>query len=145
MVLEGFVFSPLEISGKISACENTVASMTPIGFPASVQPPPLQGSSATPKPASSVLRGGGKNSVRRLRDRSPNVLRPQGPPGPGSLLRGHAGVPGDPDPEGVVPTVRKGEAGEVGVSLRQPLLHEAVRLLRGKGMPRLEHAGHRQR
>src|SRR4030065_2823483 len=118
MDLEVFVFSPLGNSGKIAPCENTDSSMMPIGFPVSVPPPPLQGSSATPRPASSVLRGGGKNSVRRLRDGSPNLLRPQGPPGPGSLLRGHAGVPGDPDPEGVVPTVRKGEAGEGGGSLR---------------------------
>src|SRR3990172_7486063 len=130
MDLEVFVFSPLENSGKISACENTDASMMPIGFPASVLPRPFEGSSATPRPASSGLHGGGKNSVRRLRGRSPNLLRPQGSPGPGSLLRRHAGVPGDPHPAGPVQTVRDGEAGVAFLSLRQPLLHEAVRLLR---------------
>ena len=102
MDLEVMVFSPLEISGKISACENTVASTMLTGSPASDLSRSSEGSSATPRPASSVSNGGGKNSVRRLQDGSPNLLRPQGPPRSGSLLRRHAGVPGDPDPAGPV-------------------------------------------
>src|SRR4030067_644842 len=131
MVLEVFVFSPLEISGKISARENTVATTMPIGFPASVPPPPSEGSSATPRPASSGSNGGGKNSVRCLRNGSPHLLRPPGSPGPGSLLRRHTGVPSDPHPAGPVQTVREGETGVAFLPLRQSLLHEAVRLLRG--------------
>src|SRR3990172_10206986 len=144
MDLEVMVFSPLEKTGKIAACENTDASTMPIGSPVSVPLRPSEGSSATPRPASSVLHGGGKNSVRHLRDGPPNLLRPQGPSGPGSLLRRHAGVPGAPHPPGPVQTVREGEAGISGISLRQPLLHEAVRLLRGTTLPRLEYPGHRQ-
>src|SRR4030066_1108220 len=141
---EVFVFSPLENSGKISACENTAASTMPIGFPASVPPPPFEGSSATPRPASSGSNGGGKNSVRCLRNGSPHLLRPQGPRGSGSLLRGHPGVPSAPPPPGPVQTVREGETGVAFLPLRQSLLHEAVRLLRGTAMPRLQHPGHRQ-
>src|SRR3990172_3362149 len=126
---EVLVFSLLEKTGKIAACENTDTSTMRTGSPASDLPRPSEGSSATPRPASSVLHGGGKNSVRHLRGRSPNLLRPQGSPDPGSPLRRHAGVSGDPGSPGPVPKVREGEAGEVGISLRQPLLHEAVRLL----------------
>ena len=138
------VFSPLEESGKISACENTVASTMLTGSTVSDPSRSSEGSSATPRPASSVSNGGGKNSVRCLRNGSPNLLRPQGPSRPGSPLRRYAGVPGDPDPAGPVQAVREGEAGEVGVPFRQPLLHEAVRLLRWSGMPRFQHSGHCQ-
>src|SRR3989337_2746469 len=138
MDLEVFVFSPLENSGKIAECENTAASTMPIGFPASVTPPPFEGSSATPRPASSGSNGGGKNSVRCLWNGSPHLLRPQGPLGSGSLLRGHPGSPSDPHPPGPVQTVREGETGVAFLPLRQSLLHEAVRLLRGTAMPRLD-------
>src|SRR3990172_4035184 len=130
MDLEVMVFSPLEKTGKISPCENTDASTMLTGSKVSVQLRPSEGSSATPRPASSGSNGGGKNFVRRLRGRSPILLRPEGPPDPGPFLRGHAGVPGDPHPAGPVQTVRDGEAGISFLSLRQPLLHEAVRLLR---------------
>src|SRR3990172_12917421 len=111
MDLEVMVFSPLEISGMITACENTVASMTPIGSKVSDPLQLFEGSSVIPRPASSVWNGGGKNSLRCLRDGSPNLLRPQDSPCSGSLLRRHADIPGDPDPAGPVPGLRQGEAG----------------------------------
>ena len=86
----------------------------------------------------------GKNSVWRLRDGSPNLLRSQGPSGRGSPLRRHAGVPGDPDLPGRVSGLRQGETGISLFPLRQPLLHEAVLLLHRPAMPRLQHQGHRQ-
>src|SRR3990172_11398201 len=122
MGLEVFVFSPRENSGKICTCENTGASTMLTGSPASDPHQPSMESSVTPRPASSVLHGGGKNSVRRLRGRSPNLLRPQGSPGPGSFLRRHPSVPSDPHPAGPVQTVREGEAG--GAFL--PLLHSLL-------------------
>src|SRR4030066_1468790 len=125
MDLEVFVFSPLENSGKISACENPDASTMLTGSKVSILPQSSEGSSATPRPASSVLHGGGKNSVWRLRGRSPLLLRPQGSSGPGSLLRRHPSVPGDPHPAGPVTTGRDGEAGGAFLPLRTPLLHEA--------------------
>src|SRR3990172_4504803 len=141
MDMEVIVFSPLEISGKISECKNTVASTMLTGYLVSDLSRSSEGSSATPKPASSVLNGGGKNSVRCLRDGSPNLLRPQGPSGPGSPLRRHVSIPGDPDPAGPVQAVQEGVAGVAYVPLRQPVLHEAVRLLRRPAMPRLQHPG----
>ena len=57
------MFAPLEISGKISACENTVASKMPIGSAVSDLSQSFEGFSATPRPASSVSNGGRKNSV----------------------------------------------------------------------------------
>ena len=63
----------------------------------------------------------GKNSVWRLRDGSPNLLRSQGPSGRGSPLRRHAGVPGDPDLPGRVSGLRQGETGISLFPLRQPL------------------------
>src|SRR3989304_9484855 len=100
MDLEVLVFSPLEESGMISACENTVASTMLIGSEVSVPPQPSEEFSVTPRLAPSVWNGGGENSLRRLRHGSPNLLRPQDSPRSGSLLRRPAGVPGDPDPAG---------------------------------------------
>jgi len=60
MDLEVMVFSPLEISGKFSACENPVAPTILTGSPASDLSRSSEGSSATPRPASSVSNGGGK-------------------------------------------------------------------------------------
>src|SRR3990172_10973271 len=145
MDLEVMVFSPLAISGKISACENTVVSTMLTGSTVSDLSRSSEGSSAIPRLASSVSNGGGKNSVRCLRNGSPNLLRSQDSPHSGSSLRRHAGVPGDPDPAGPVQTVREGEAGIAYVPLRQSLLHEAVLLLRRPAMPRLQHPGCRQR
>jgi hypothetical protein len=58
--MEVFVFSPLEISGKISACENTVASTMLTGSPSSDLSRSSEGALATPRPASSAWNGGGK-------------------------------------------------------------------------------------
>jgi len=138
-------FSVMPKLGKIPVCENTGASTTPIGSKLSAPPQRSKGSSAIPKPASSGWFGGGKNGVRRVRHGALRLLRPQGQTGAGSLLRRYAGVPRDPDPPGPLSDVRQGEAGNPRLSLRQPLLHEAVRLLRGKAMPRFQHQGRRQR
>jgi len=54
------VFSLLEISGKISACENTVASTMLTGSPASDLSRSSEGSSAIPRRVSSVWNGGKK-------------------------------------------------------------------------------------
>ena len=110
MDLEVMVFSHLEISGKISACENIAASTMLTGSTVSDLSRSFEGSSATPRPASSVRNGGGKNSVRCLRrNGSPNLLRPQGPSLPGSALRRHAGVLGDPEQAGPCGRRRFGE------------------------------------
>src|SRR3990170_76911 len=130
---EVIVFSPVEKSGMIFSCENTVVSTMPIGSMVSDLLPSFEGFSVTPRPASSVWNGGGKNSLWCLRRGSPNLLRPQGPACSGSFLRRHAGVPSDPDPPSPVPGLRQGEAGVPGLSLRQPLLHEAVLFLRMAG------------
>ena len=60
MNLEVMVFSPVGKTGMILSCENTVASMMPIGSPVSVLTQPSEGSSATPRLASSVWNGGKK-------------------------------------------------------------------------------------
>ena len=143
MDMEVMVFSPLGISGMMSACENTDASTMRTAFPASDLARSSAGSSATPRLASSSWNGREKNSVWYLRGSASNVLRPQGAPGPRSSLRRYAGVPGDPGPPRPVQTVREGEAGGAGVSRRQPLLHEAVRLLRRPALPRCQHPRHR--
>lgn len=139
--LEVRVFAVAGKTGVIFSCEDITASTTRIGSPGFVPPPGSQASSVTPRPAASGLNAGGKNGVRRLRDGAPDILRPRDSPGSGPLLRRHTGVPGDPDPPGVVPDVREGEAGAARLPCRQPALHKAVCLLRGTTMPCWEHQG----
>src|SRR5512139_1107534 len=105
------VFSSVKKPGMIPSCENTDTSTTPIGSLGFVLLLRSAVCLGTPRPASSSSPAGGKNGLRHLRDHAPHLLRSHPAPGPGSLLRRHAGVPGASGPTGPVPQVREGEAG----------------------------------
>jgi len=135
------VFSPLEISGKISACENIVVSMMLTGSPVSGPSRSSAGSSATPRPASSVSNGGEKTLCgacgaihRTFYDHKVRLVRDL----PCGDTRVYLEIP--------VRRVLCKRCGKVKRErleflFRQPLLHEAVRLLRWPAMPRFQHPG----
>ena len=96
---------------------------------------------AIPKPGSSGLGDSKKNSLRRLRYGTLDLLRPQAPSGPRPLLRRHAHLPRTGDPACFLPKVRQGEAGGVCLSGQQSVLHQAVCLLRGQALQYLHGQG----
>ena len=75
------------------------------------------------------LLAGGKNGMRSLWTESADLLRPQDPSGPRPLLWRHPGVPGVRGAAGVLPELRRREAGAFALAGQQPLLHQTVRLL----------------
>ena len=87
----------------------------------------------------------GKNFVRSLRSALAPSLRSQAAPGARPFGRRHQNLFGDRDPPGTLSELRQGEAGEAGVALRQPLLHQALCLLCGPALSNLYDAGHRPR
>ena len=91
-------------------------------------------SSVTRKCGSFVLFGAQKNAVGFC-GRVHGALRPQDPAGARSVLWRHAGLSGVRGSAGAVPELRQGEARAAGLSGRQPVLHQALRLLRGPALP----------
>jgi hypothetical protein len=114
----------------IRECENHAGSMTRFGSPGSGRRPRCVASSATPSRGSCGSCAGGKNGLWVVWTEAANLLRPQDPSGARPLLRRHPGVPGDRDPARALPELRRREAREVALVGQQPLLHEAVRILR---------------
>jgi len=123
----------------ICGCVHIGDSKTRTSSRAFVPVLPLEVFSVIPRLAFFGSRGGGKNHLRCLRQSSSFVLRPQTAQGAGSVLRGHARLPGDRGPARVVPELRQGEAGRTVVVGRQSLLHQALRLLRGSPLPGFDH------
>ncbi len=121
-------------SGMLAGCEHTDASGTPIAFPVSGRVQRYGASSVIRRPASFASGGGGKNGLRRVRQRPASLLRPQDPSSPRPPLRRHAGLPGARDPPRPLRALRRREAREAGLAGRQPALHQAVRLLRGPAL-----------
>src|SRR5438128_2145050 len=94
-------------------------------------------SSATRRPASCLSSGGQKNGLWRVWPRPARLVRPQGAADPRSLLWRHARLPRRRSPARGLPGVRRGEAGTARVPRRQPVLHEALWLLRRPALPGL--------
>src|SRR6266568_395874 len=78
---------------------------------------------------------GKKNSLRRLRARVQDILRPQDAARARSLVRGYASVPGGGVPARGVWPLWSCEAGEAGLDCRQSAVHEKVCFLCGEAMP----------
>src|ERR1700683_2452509 len=76
-----------------------------------------------------------KNSLRRLRSRAQDILRPQETTGTRSFLRGYARVSRCGVPASGVPPVGSWEAGERAVDWRQSAVHQTICLLCGAAMP----------
>ena len=125
-------------SVMIDGCKKRGDCWTRTTSPGFVQRQRLRGYWGTPKQGLSGLSGAKKNGMWMLWKDAPELLRPEGTADSGPFLRGHAGISGGGCPEGSVPGVREGEAGEVSVAFGQPLLHEALFLLGGAGTPRSE-------
>ena len=102
---------------------------THIGFLASARIILFPGSLETPRQGSSDLCVGGKNGMRSMRPCSLFLLRQEGSKYSGSLLWGHADLPGGGDPTGLLPKVQESEAGKNKMACRQPFLYKAIRFL----------------
>src|SRR5713101_8257099 len=103
------------------------------------------GCSEIPRFASYDLSGGEKNSVWSLRSTLAPNLRSQAAPGTGPLGRRHQNLSGDREPSGALPELRQSEAGEAGVALQQPLLHQALCVLCGPALSDLDDPRRRPR
>src|SRR5437868_9237977 len=79
-----------------------------------------------------------KNSVRRLRSRAPDILRPQDTTRARSLMRGYASLCRGGVPASGVPELWSCEAGEVGLDRRQSAVHQTVCLLCGAALPSVD-------
>src|SRR6202140_5858873 len=91
------------------------------------------------------LNGGEKNSVWSLWSGLAPNLRSQAAMGARPLGRRRQNLPGDRNSSGPVPELREGEAGEACVALRQSLLHQALCLLGGPALSKLDDPGRRPR
>lgn len=88
------------------------------------------------------LSGGEKNSVWSLRSGFAPNLRSQAALGARPLGGRRQNLPGDREPSGALSELREGEAGEAGMALRQPFLHQALCLLRRPALSNLDDQGH---
>ena len=114
----------------IRGWEKHAGSMIRFGFPASVRKALSVASSAIPRRASCGCGGGEKNGLWIVWTAAANLLRPQVPSSARPLLWRHPCVLGDRDPACVLPELQRREAREVALVGQQPLLHQAIRLLR---------------
>src|SRR3954470_13633582 len=129
--LLGFSPSPQgEKTGMMRGCENHAGWMMRIDFPVSVRSPRSVASSAIPRRGSCGSSAGEKNGLRDVWAGTANLLRPQDPARARPLLWRHPCVLGDRDPARALPELRRREAREAALVGQQPLLHQAVRLLR---------------
>ena len=101
-----------------------------ISFLASVRCTRFVASLETPEHGSSGWYVGEKNGLWSVWPFPSLVLRPEDPKGSGSVLRGHAHLPGSGDPKGLLPKVQESEAGEAEVAGGQPFLHQEICVLR---------------
>jgi len=128
-------FLMLKKSGTIAGCKNSGACGTPIASLASVLSRPWRASSVIPKPGSSASSGREKNGLRYLRTRPSRLVRPEDSASARPALRGDANLPGSGDPARLLQELWQGEAGKSGLAGRQPVRHQALRLLRGTTLP----------
>jgi len=119
----------------IAGWQRRRACWTRTDSPGFVQGRRSRGYSAIRRPGLSSWVGGKKNGMRRVWDFAPEFLRPEGPADSRSVLRGAAHLRGRGGPPGSVSPVRQGEAGDVSMAGRQPVLHEAVCLVCGATLP----------
>lgn len=113
-------------SGKIGEWDTSGDFWTSTSSPVSVRRPRSKGYLATPRLVISSWSGVKKTGVRAVRYGVSELLRQQDAACPGPRLWGCANLSGSGGAAGLLPAVRKGEAGVAGVAVREPLLHKAV-------------------
>ena len=89
-------------------------------------------------------RGAQKNVLWDLRDDASQLLRPCTPPGARSVERTVSYLSRSGSAPGSLPPMCRGETRAAGVSGRQSLLHQALRVLRGPALPLGDDQGHRR-
>ena len=117
----------------MNECEKNAGLMMHIASPDSVQNPWSAVSSVIPRHVLFASCAGEKNGLWGLRESPAKFLRSQDPSRARSLLWRHSGVLGVRDPSRVLPELRHREARDVELVGRQPVLHQALRLLRVVG------------
>src|SRR6516162_2080963 len=136
LVFQGFsAFFGVEPTAMIRGCETNAAWTMHTDSLASA---PIRRSgdfSATPRRESCASFAGEKNGVWDLRTEPTDLLRPQDPSHPRSLLRRHARLPGGRSPACLLPELLGREAGEAALAGRQSVLHSALRLLCRPAVP----------
>src|SRR5215831_6025501 len=123
------------MGGWLSHRSECGGSRTRTRSRAFVRNPRCAASSATRRPASLLWFGAQKNSLRQLRSSAVRMVRPAYTEGARSVLWGPARVPRVRGPTDSVQELRHREARAARVSGRQPLLYQALCLLRGAALP----------
>src|ERR1700734_2723822 len=125
----------------IYGCKKIAGWTMRIASPDSVRNPLSAVSSVIPRHVLFASCVGEKNGMWALRASPANFLRSQDPSRTRSLLWRHSGVLGDRDPSRVLPELRHREARDVELVGRQPVLHKALRLLRGSALSGRDYPG----
>src|SRR5271154_3714252 len=125
----------------MNVCEKNAGLMMRIASPDSVQNPWSAVSSVIPRHVLFASCAGEKNGLWGLRESPAKFLRSQDPSRARSLLWRHSGVLGVRDPSRVLPELRHREARDVELVGRQPVLHQALRLLRGSALSGRDYPG----
>src|SRR5437870_3808337 len=114
-------------------------------FPAFRPRAAVRGVFGDPKARVVRLERRGKNCVWSLRSSLAPNLRSQAALGARPVGGRHQNLPGDREPSGALPELRQSEAGEAGMALRQPFLHQALCVLRGPALSGFDDPGRRPR
>ena len=119
---------------------KTTGSMIRFGFPASPEAT-VRGIFGDPKAWIFRLRRRGKKRPVESVGRAiaPSTTASSAASATSPVATG--GLPGGRGPAGLLPELRDGEAGEAGLAGRQPVLHQAVRLLRRPALSGDDHPG----
>ena len=120
---------------------NTSVFSTPTDSLVSVRRMRFAASSATRRRASSRSCGAQKNGLQGVWSSALWVVRPYDTTSAGSVLWQHARLFGTGSPACSLPMLRQGEARAPRLSCRQPVLHEAVCLVRRATLPKQHHQG----
>jgi len=133
--------------GKICRClllQNPKVCSTDTDSPVFVRRLVFAVSSVTPKRESLHWSGAQKNSVRFLWASTRGLLRPHPAAGSRSVVRRHAHLSRFRSAARGMPELRQSETRAAGLLGRQPVLHQALRLLRGAALSLCHDQGHRR-
>src|SRR3989338_973093 len=149
LVASGKILSaPFAENGRIYRCPfhpSASACSTHTGSPTFVRWKRYAASLAIPRHGSSHSSAAQKNRLQQLRQNALRLVRQEAATGSRPVLRGYAHLSGNLDQKSALPALRKSEARTARLPGGQPVLHQAVCLVRGQALPEQHGFGCRPR